>query len=97
MARLDNPNDPYAAPHAPKERGGPLLRILIVALLLGAAGAGWAHFSSQPAQPLAPPQEAAADQPIRVADAADSNQTPEGAPAPQPDAAAPTPATPDGL
>jgi hypothetical protein len=69
MPRIDNPSDPYASPHAPKMRGGALVRVVILALLLAGAGAGWAYYSSQPSQGLTPQEEAAVEQRVRVADA----------------------------
>ncbi len=45
MAR---PKDPYAAPHAPREKSGPVVRFLIVAALLGAAAWGYTAFSGGP-------------------------------------------------
>lgn len=85
------PADPYAPPPLKKDKRGPILRIAILAGLLGAAGVGYAALSAQH------PQTAQLGQPAdqQLADNSDTQvyQTaPQAAPAPEATPAAPAPA-----
>ena len=89
--RRTTPSDPYAAPHAPKECGGAVVRLAVMAMVLGGAALGWSYFASQPSHPLAAATNAPAiEQPVRLADAGPI-PAPETAPAAAPAAATPAP------
>jgi hypothetical protein len=64
MSRKDENLDPYAPPPRYKQRSGAMLRVAILAGLLGAAGWGYMHYSQQPQQALVEP----AIEETRVAD-----------------------------
>ena len=85
----DQNRDPYAAPHAPRERGGPMLRFAIVAALLAAGAWAYLTYSQGPDQTEAARQEAS-----EVADAsrtrgyvASPAELPDAAPPPEAPAA----------
>jgi hypothetical protein len=89
MSRQQRPVDPYAAPHAPKDKSGPVLRVAIMAVLLAGGVAGWSYFASQSdSQGLTPAAEmesAAIETPQQTADAQGltaPEAIPEAAPAP---------------
>ena len=88
--------DPYAAPRAPKERSGPVLRVGIMAVLLAGAAAGWSYMQAQPHNEIgaqsAQQEEMTLEQPVQVADAG-AAAVPEATPAPAPEAAAPARST----
>lgn len=97
MPRQNEPIDPYAAPHAPKEKSGPMLRIAIIALLLVGAGIGYATLPDSDSQGLVPMEQeeaALATPPQQFADAGDAGiqAAPEAAPVAQEPAPAPAPA-----
>lgn len=81
--------DPYAPPPMHHDRSGPVLRVALLAGMLGVAGLGYAWFSNQEVTPLVP---AAEEQ--QVADAGYS-VTPEAVPEslpPEPAVTTPAPA-----
>jgi hypothetical protein len=82
--------DPYEAPPAPRERGGPMLRFAIVAALLGAAAWGYMAFSDGPGLTEASNQEQTLAENAPPA----ADQTPETAPPPEATAPAPSQAEP---
>ena len=89
--------DPYSPPLPPRERGGLMLRLAIVAVLLGAAG--WAYMTYSQGPGLT--QEARVERPGAVADASGTHRytapratIPEAAPPPVAPSTAPPPAEP---
>ena len=81
--------DPYTAPPAPRERGGPLLRFTIVLALLGAAA--WAYLTFSEGRALTRSAEQAQElaQAGAIAAPALSTSMPETPPAPESVAPAP--------
>jgi hypothetical protein len=97
--------DPYAAPPAPRERGGPLLRFAIVAALLGAAVWAYTAYSQGPGLTEAADQDRAAladagamrgyaTQPAEPPEAVAAPQAPSAAGAPAAEPPAPASAAP---
>ncbi|MCC6787124.1 MAG: hypothetical protein IT547_04735 [Hyphomonadaceae bacterium] len=78
--------DPYAPPPMHHDRSGPVLRVALLAVLLGAAGLGYAWFAGQETTPLAPPAEQQ-----QLADAG-YDAAPPAAPVTTPETAEPAPA-----
>ena len=87
MPKQTNATDPYAAPPMHHDRSGGVVRVALLAVMLGAAGLGYAWFSGQETTPLVPVAE---EQQMADAgyDVAPSPVSPQAAP----EAAAPTPA-----
>ena len=80
--------DPYTPPPMHHDRSGPVLRVAILAAMLGAAGLGYAWMSSQPQTALVP--EIAEEQ--QVADAGYQVDPEIPVAAPESTSVAPTPA-----
>lgn len=89
MPRQNEPIDPYAAPHAPKEKSGPMLRMGIIALLLVGAGIGYASLPDSDSQGLVPVEQEEAALPAPPQQFADAGTSTIPAPVEE---AAPTPA-----
>lgn len=83
--QIDN-TDPYAAPPMHHDRSGGVVRVALLAVMLGAAGLGYAWFSGQETTPLVPvaEEQQMADAGYQVA--------PTVIPEAQPEAAQSTPA-----
>jgi len=94
--------DPYAAPPAPHERGGPILRFAVVLALLGAAAWAYLTFSQGPGLTTTAQQEQRVAQtgPAVAVPAVIPEAPPPAAPAsstaPQPQSAPPASTTPPG-
>lgn len=67
MPRNQDELDPYAPPPRHKERSGPLVRVVLIAAMLGLAAWGYTEYSSQGGQSLV-----AEEQTQQVADAGPS-------------------------
>ncbi|MCX7359737.1 MAG: hypothetical protein NT015_16560 [Alphaproteobacteria bacterium] len=88
MPKDPTTTDPYAAPPMHHDRSGGVVRVAILAVMLGAAGLGYAWLSGQETTPLVPVAE---DQ--QMADAGyDVAPTPPPAAAPEVASPTPTPA-----
>ena len=57
MPNQTNTTDPYAPPPMHHDRSGGVLRVALLAVMLGAAGLGYAWFSGQETTPLVPVAE----------------------------------------
>ena len=57
MPKQTNNTDPYAAPPMHHDRSGGVVRVALLAVMLGAAGLGYAWFSGQETTPLVPVAE----------------------------------------
>lgn len=55
--RPEENQDPYTPPPRYKQRSGALVRVAIVAALLGAAGWGYMQYSQQPQSALVEPEQ----------------------------------------
>jgi hypothetical protein len=84
-----DPVDPYAAPPRHKDKSGAVLRIGLIAVMLGAAAWGYSEFARQPAQDLTAGVEDSEQMAANDEAGYAVSPTDELAPAP-----APTPATP---
>jgi hypothetical protein len=84
-----NPQDPYAPPPRHKDRSGAVVRVALIAAMLGAAVWGYTEFSRGPSQSLVAEQA----QEQQVADAG-YNTTPEAIPQGAPATSTPAPAAP---
>ena len=78
--------DPYAPPPMHHDRSGPVLRVALLAGMLGAAGLGYAWFAGQETTPLAPVAEQQ-----QLADAGYDVAPPDAAPVTAPETAQPAP------
>ena len=83
----NNERDPYTPPPMHHDRSGAVLRVAILAGMLGAAGLGYAWYTQQPQTALVP--EIAEEQ--QMADAG-YQVTPEAVPQPTAEVPAPAPA-----
>lgn len=94
MPRDEQELDPYAPPPRHKERSGPLVRVVLIAAMLGLGYWGYTEYSDQSA-----PSLVAEEQTQQVADASNPDgsysviETP-APPAAEPAAAAPAPSAP---
>lgn len=85
MPKQTNATDPYAPPPMHHDRSGGVVRVALLAVMLGAAGLGYAWFSGQETTPLVPVAEEQ-----QMADAG-YDVTPPAIPEATPEAAAPAP------
>lgn len=86
MPNQTNNTDPYAAPPMHHDRSGGVVRVALLAVMLGAAGLGYAWFSGQETTPLVPVAEEQ-----QIADAG-YTVAPQVIPEATPEVAQPTPA-----
>ncbi|MFN3464005.1 MAG: hypothetical protein ACK4X1_07985 [Terricaulis sp.] len=85
-----NDTDPHAPPPMHHDRSGAVLRVVLLAAMLGAAGLGYAWYTQQPRTALVP--EVIEEQ--RMADAG-YQVAPEALPEAAPEALPPAPAPPE--